>query len=222
VPARRASTRPPSARALAAASEQVAAVDGVMAALYRRHGPCTLSRPSARRGDRGAGPYFSALAESVLYQQLAGSAAAAIHRRLLDVVGELTPEAVAGAGDEALRGAGLSRAKAATIANLARAVASGELDLGAVATSPDDEVVATLSRLPGIGPWTAQMFCIFTLGRLDVWPTTDYGVRKGYAIAYGHEDLPAPRALADLGEPYRPYRSVAAWYLWRAVESPPG
>ena len=78
--------------------------------------------------------------------------------------------------------------------------------------------MAELVRLPGIGPWTAQMFCIFTLGRLDVWPVTDYGVRKGYAVAYGLPEPPAPRWLQEAGQPFRPWRSVAAWYLWRAAE----
>lgn len=200
--------------------EALAATDGVMAGLIADHGPCLLSRPSLRRGQRGAGAsHFAALAESVLYQQLAGSAAAAIHRRFVEALGgEVTPEAVLGAGFDALRGAGLSGSKASTISNLARAVAEGEIELEDLSRVPDEAVVAELVRLPGIGPWTAQMFCIFTLGRLDVWPVTDYGVRKGYATAYGLEDLPTPRSLTEAGERFRPHRSVAAWYLWRALD----
>ncbi|HET6794303.1 MAG TPA: hypothetical protein VFH45_07685 [Acidimicrobiales bacterium] len=193
--------------------------DPVMGRLIEAFGPPRLELPSSRGRARGQGEYFAALAESVLYQQLAGAAAAAIHRRFLEVLGgEATPEAVAAAGVDRLRTAGLSASKASTISNLARAVTVGELDLAEAARAPDDEVVASLTALPGIGPWTAQMFCIFTLGRLDVWPVTDYGVRKGYALAYGLEDLPTPRVLTAMGEPFRPYRSVAAWYLWRAVE----
>jgi DNA-3-methyladenine glycosylase II len=192
-----------------------------MAGLVAVHGPCLLRRPARRRsGPTAAAPFFAALAESVLYQQLAGAAAATIHRRFVEAVGgQVTPEAVAAAGFDALRGAGLSGSKARTISNLARAVTEGELDLDGLARAPDDEIVAELVRLPGIGPWTAQMFCIFTLGRLDVWPTTDYGVRKGYAAAYDLDELPSPRQLQEEGERFRPYRSVAAWYLWRAAET---
>ena len=204
-------------RALTKATGRLADADPVMAGLIERHGPCSLVSP--RRDPAAAATYFSALAESVLYQQLAGSAAAAIHRKLVAAVGDVTPDAVLAAGDGALRGAGLSRAKASTILNLARVVVAGELDLEAVAGGDDDEVVRRLVELPGIGPWTAHMFCIFTLGRLDVWPVTDYGVRKGYSIAYGTPELPTPRALTGEGERFRPYRSVAAWYLWRAVET---
>lgn len=192
-----------------------------MAGLVARHGPCLLTRPSVRGGEKGGGGYFAALAESVLYQQLAGSAAAAIHRRFMAAVGgSPTPAAVVAAGEDALRSAGLSRSKALTILGMAEAVLDGSLDLDALASGTDQEVVDGLVGLRGIGPWTAHMFCIFSLGRLDIWPVTDYGVRKGYAQAYRLTELPSPRALDAAGEPFRPQRSVAAWYLWRAAESP--
>ena len=213
--------RMPSRRALLDQAVVHLGADPVMARLIDVFGPPRLSRPSAGGGGgaKGEDAYFAALAESVLYQQLAGAAAAAIHRRFLEVLGgEATAAAVSAAGIDRLRSAGLSAAKASTISNLAGVVTTGELDLDRVARAPDDEVVASLTALPGIGPWTAQMFCIFTLGRLDVWPVTDYGVRKGYALAYSLEDLPTPKALTSMGEPFRPFRSVAAWYLWRAVE----
>jgi len=205
---------------LAEAELYLAAADPVMAELVARHGPCVLSRPSARRGRRAGASRFAALVESVLYQQLAGSAAAAIHARLVTALGgDVTPEAVLGAGEVVLRGAGLSGSKASTILGLSEAVADGSLGLERIGRRRDQDVVADLVKLRGIGPWTAQMFCIFTLGRLDVWPSSDYGVRKGYAVAYGLDDLPAPRWLEEAGEGFSPYRSVAAWYLWRAAEA---
>jgi len=205
---------------LAEAELHLAAADPVMAGLVARHGPCVLSRPSARRGSRAGASRFAALVESVLYQQLAGSAAAAIHARLVTALGgDVTPEAVLDAGEAVLRGAGLSGSKASTILGLSEAVADGSLGLDRIGRRRDQEIVTELVKLRGIGPWTAQMFCIFTLGRLDVWPSSDYGVRKGYAAAYGLDDLPAPRWLEEAGEAFSPYRSVAAWYLWRAAEA---
>ncbi|MHB1446006.1 MAG: DNA-3-methyladenine glycosylase family protein [Acidimicrobiales bacterium] len=205
---------------LAQAEAHLAAADPVMAGLVARHGPCVLSRPSARRGSRAGATRFGALVESVLYQQLAGSAAAAIHARFVTALGgDVTPETVLGAGEAVLRGAGLSGSKALTILGLAEAVADGSLGLDRIGRRSDQEIVAELVRLRGIGPWTAQMFCIFTLGRLDVWPASDYGVRKGYAVAYGLDDLPAARWLEQAGQHLSPYRSVAAWYLWRAAEA---
>ena len=204
---------------LGEAVSALAAADPVMAGLIDRHGPCLLLDASGRAAGRRLGSHFAALVRSVLYQQLAGRAAAAIHARFVAAVGgRVTPESVLAAGPDALRGAGLSGAKATTILGLARAAADGDLDFRRLARWEDDRVVAELVRLRGIGPWTAQMFCMFTLGRLDVWPTTDYGVRKGYASAYGLGELPSPRSLDAAGEPFRPWRSVAAWYLWRAVE----
>ena len=206
---------------MAAAQAALAAADPVMAGLIARHGDCQLRRPSARRGVRGAGDSrVAALVESVVYQQLAGSAAAAIHARLVAAVGgQVTAEAILAVPEETLRGAGLSGSKTATIRGIAVAAADGTIDLDAIDKKSDDDVVAELVQLRGIGPWTAQMFAMFTLGRLDVWPVGDYGVRKGYASAYGLAELPAPRWLQEAGEVLRPYRSVAAWYLWRAAEA---
>jgi 3-methyladenine DNA glycosylase/8-oxoguanine DNA glycosylase len=198
--------------ALAAATRKLARRDPVMAGLVKQHGPCRLGD---RRGQRS---HFGALVESVVYQQLAGTAARAIFGRLSDVVGDPpTPEGVLGAGDGALRGAGLSGSKAACIQALAEAAVAGQLGLDEMEKLPDEEVGARLTAVRGIGRWTADMFLIFQLGRLDVWPVGDYGVRKGYARAYGLSELPTPKALTALGEPLRPYRSVAAWYCWRAT-----
>jgi 3-methyladenine DNA glycosylase/8-oxoguanine DNA glycosylase len=205
-----------------AAETTLATGDDVLAVLIARHGPCTLARRSGstgRSGPAAADVYFAALAEAILYQQLAGKAAASIHRAFLaNFDGAPTPEAVLALAPEKLRQAGLSGAKATAIVALARGVVAGDLPLERIQHLDDEEVVRRLTAVRGIGPWTAHMFCIFTLGRLDIWPTTDYGVRKGYALAYGLAEPPTPRALQELGDRFRPYRSVAAWYLWRAVE----
>jgi 3-methyladenine DNA glycosylase/8-oxoguanine DNA glycosylase len=200
--------------ALVTATAELARRDPVMAQLAKQAGPSGLGQ---RRGQRSN---FWALCESVAYQQLAGKAAAAIFGRFVEAVGgEVTPERVLALSEAELRAPGLSGAKARCIRALAERAASGELALEALDDLPDDEIVAALSAVPGIGRWTAEMFLLFQLGRLDVWPVGDYGVRKGYALAYGLPELPSPKELAALGERFRPYRSVAAWYCWRAVEA---
>jgi DNA-3-methyladenine glycosylase II len=199
----------------AAASTELARRDRVMRGLAKRFGPCTI--PRSRMGN------FETLAESIVYQQLAGAAAATIwgrFRALFD--GEFTPEAVLAATDTALRGAGLSGNKAASIRDLASKVADGTVPLDRVSRLSDDALVERLVVVRGIGRWTAEMFLMFQLRRPDVWPVDDYGVRKGYAMAYGLPDLPKPKELMALGERFRPYRTTAAWYCWRAVESKDG
>ena len=209
------SSRGPSRRErLAAADAALSAVDPAMARLVDRFGPAALP------GRRVPGDHFGALARAVVHQQLAGRAAAAIHGRFAALFedGAPTPEAVVGMPDAVLRSAGLSGAKAASIRDLAERVADGRLRLDDLARRSDEEVVARLVTVRGIGRWTAEMFLIFTLGRLDVWPVDDYGVRSGYARAHGLPERPTPKELAVLGGAYRPWRSVAAWYCWRAVE----
>jgi len=201
---------------VAEASEELARRDPILADLIARAGPATLV--SRRR--RSADDHFAALAESILYQQLAGAAAAAIHGRFVALFDGLpTPGAVLALPVETLRGVGLSGAKAASIRDLAEKIESGVVQLDKVARLPDDEIVRELSLVRGIGRWTAEMFLIFRLGRLDVWPVDDLGVRKGYARLYGLAVPPKPKELDALGERYRPYRSVAAWYCWRAADT---
>jgi DNA-3-methyladenine glycosylase II len=164
--------------------------------------------------------HLASLVRAIVYQQLAGSAAAAIHGRLLAALGgEVTAEGLLALPPETLRSAGLSGAKAASLQDLASKVLDGTvvLDPPGLRAESDDEVVARLSTVRGIGKWTAEMFLMFQLRRLDVWPTGDLGVRKGYGLAWG---IPTPTAkqLDPLGDPYRPYRSVLAWYCWRAAE----
>jgi DNA-3-methyladenine glycosylase II len=190
--------------------------DPVLAALVERHGQAPRRRPA--RADRR----FEALAEAIVYQQLAGRAAATIHGRfVLALGGTVTPEAVLAASDEALAAAGLSRAKAASIRDLADHVASGRIALDRIGRLSDEEIVEHLTQVRGIGPWTAQMFLLSTLGRLDVWPTGDYGVRAGFGRAWGLPAIPTPKELDALGEPFRPYRSLVAWYCWRVVDDRP-
>jgi DNA-3-methyladenine glycosylase II len=163
---------------------------------------------------------FAALVRSITYQQLAGAAAAAIHGRFLKLfAGALSPAAVLALPEATMRSAGLSGSKTAAITDLARKVEDGTVPLHDVESISDDELVARLVQVRGIGRWTAEMFLIFQLRRLNVWPVDDYAVRKGWAIAHRLKDLPKPRALQAEGEVFRPYRTVAAWYCWRATDT---
>jgi DNA-3-methyladenine glycosylase II len=164
--------------------------------------------------------HFAALVRSIMYQQLAGAAATAIHGRFLKLFPDgLSPTAVLGLADGAMRSAGVSGAKAAAITDLARKAEDGTVPLADVDALSDDELVARLVQVRGIGPWTAEMFLIFQLRRLDVWPVDDYGVRKGWSTAHGLKETIKPRDLQAEGERFRPYRSIAAWYCWRVVDT---
>lgn len=195
------------------ASEELAARDPVIARLVATVGPCTIGV------GRPARTHFAELARMVCYQQLAGAAARTIHGRfeaLFD--GAPTPDAVLALPDEDLRSAGLSAAKAASIRDLAARVADGRVQLARIGRFDDEAVIAQLVTVRGIGRWTAEMFCMFQPRRLDLWPVDDLGVRKGYARIAGLEEMPSAKALGPLGDRFRPYRSVAAWYCWRAVD----
>ena len=195
----------------------VAGADPAMAAVVDRSPACVLRRDTP--GRPAGRDHFAALAESILYQQLAGKAAAAIHGRFLALFdGPPTPDRVLGVPYDALRGAGLSGAKARSISDLAAKVADGTVQLDGIEGRDDEDVIARLSQVRGIGRWTAEMFLMFDLGRVDVWPTGDFGVRKGFAIMHDLASMLSPAELNTLGDPYRPYRSVAAWYCWRAAE----
>jgi DNA-3-methyladenine glycosylase II len=194
-----------------AATAEVAARDPALAAVIEQAGPARL------RTKDPDGP-FGALARAIAYQQLAGKAASAIHGRFRALVpGSLTPESVLALPEEAMRGAGLSAAKTASIRDLADKAASGELALTNLTRLPDDEIVTRLVAVRGIGRWTAEMFLLFELRRLDVWPTGDLAVREGWRLAHALDAPPTPGQLELLGEPLRPVRSVAAWYCWQAV-----
>ena len=188
----------------------VAAADPLMAAFIERAG---AFEPRA-----GAGDYFASLARSILFQQLAGRAAAAIHTRFVAAIGgEVTPAAVLAVSPEALRGAGLSANKTAAILDLATKATDGSVPLRELTMLDDDEIIARLSAVRGIGRWTAEMFLLFELQRMDVWPVEDYGVRNGWTTIHSLPTLIKPKELQVEGERFRPYRSVAAWYCWRAV-----
>jgi DNA-3-methyladenine glycosylase II len=195
------------------ATAELVGRDRVVDALIARHG-VPPRRPVVRAGGR-----FAALAEAIVYQQLAGKAAASIHGRFVAAVGgAVTPEAVIAVDPRSLRGSGLSAAKAGSIRDLAEHVVSGEIVLDRIGRLSDEEIVDQLTRVRGIGPWTAQMFLLITLGRPDVWPTGDFGVRAGFARAWGLPDVPTSKELTVLGEPFRPFRSLVAWYCWQEVD----
>ena len=162
------------------------------------------------------------MAESIVYQQLSGKAAATIFGRVRALYPRrkwFSPQLVLATPDEKLRAAGLSRNKSAAIKDLAAKTLDGTIPTkAAFHRMSDEEIIARLTTVRGIGRWTVEMMLLFDLGRLDVWPVDDYGVRKGYAKTFGKRKLPKPKELHARGEKWRPYRSVAAWYFWRALD----
>jgi DNA-3-methyladenine glycosylase II len=197
--------------------QHLAATDPRLAALIAR------SRPYQVRPGRLVRP-FDALAESIVYQQLSGKAAATIFGRVRALYPRrkwFSPQLVLATPDERLRAAGLSRNKTAAIKDLAAKTLDGTIPTSAALhRMSDEEIIARLTTVRGIGRWTVEMMLLFDLGRLDVWPVDDYGVRKGYAKTFGKRKLPKPKELHARGEKWRPYRSVAAWYFWRALDVP--
>jgi DNA-3-methyladenine glycosylase II len=201
----------------AAADAQLRAADPVLAALIDRQGP--LPEPPAR------GDHYGALVRAIVGQQLSTKAARAIHERLLERFGGRAPapEELLGMDAEELRAAaGLSRAKVVFLRSLAEHVVAGDLDLDRVATLSDDEVVAELTAVKGVGVWTAHMFLIFQLGRPDVLPVGDLGIRRAVERAYGLRDLPSASELEAMAEPWRPHRTAACLHLWRSLDATPG
>lgn len=189
--------------------------DPILGAVIDRVGPY---RPEPRAHDS----HFGALLRAIVYQQLSGKAAGTIHGRFLDLYGgEPTPAQLLDTPDETLRAAGLSRQKLTYMRDLARHVHEGRLPLDAVAELSDDELIRALVAVKGIGRWTAQIFAMFRLNRLDVLPELDLGVQKGVQLAYRLEALPKPKELMAIGERWAPYRSIASWYWWRYVELAP-
>jgi len=163
---------------------------------------------------------FAALVRSIMYQQLAGAAATAIHGRFLKLFAAgLSPTAVLALPDGAMRSAGVSGSKSAAILDLARKISDGTVPMQDLNDLSDDELVGRLVQVRGIGRWTAEMFLIFQLRRLDVWPVDDYGVRKGWAQAHDLKEPPKPKVLQAEGDRFKPYRTIAAWYCWRAVDT---
>jgi DNA-3-methyladenine glycosylase II len=187
--------------------------DAVLARVIAGVGPLTLEPRD------GA---FRKLSRAIFFQQLAGPAARAILGRVLatlrsDEDNWYTPAQLLAASDEQLRGAGLSRQKMVYLRDLADKFASGELSEGVLHEFDDEEVIKRVSAVKGIGRWTGEMFLIFSLGRPDVLPVDDLGVRRGMQIAYGMADLPKPDEMRSIAEPWRPYRSAGTWYMWRSL-----
>jgi DNA-3-methyladenine glycosylase II len=194
--------------------------DKTLAAVMKERGP--IDPATDRRASR-PDPY-EALARAIVGQQLSTKAAASIWSRVLELFDGETPdpEVLLRKRPQTLRKAGLSNAKVEFLRDLARRVKDGELDLSRLKDLPDEDVVATLIEVKGIGRWTAEMFLIFHLGRPDVVSTGDLGIRRAVQIAYGMDDLPGPEELERIAEEWRPHRTLACLYLWRSLAATPG
>ena len=199
------------------AIDHLAGTDPRFAALIARARPFdVVAQPLVRP--------FDSLAESIAYQQLSGKAAATIFGRVRALYPKrkwLDPKLVLATSDETLRACGLSRSKTVALKDLATKTLDGTVPSGRVlARMSDEEIIERLTAVRGIGRWTVEMLLLFQLGRLDVWPVADYGVQKGFAKTFGRRRLPTPKQFLKIGEKWRPYRSVAAWYFWRALDAP--
>jgi DNA-3-methyladenine glycosylase II len=199
----------------AEAIKHLTKADKVLGRLIRKVGPCGW-KPERRRSP------FESLVQAVAHQQLNGTAAKTILGRVKALYpGRAfpSPEGLLATPDEKLRAAGLSRAKVASIKDIAAKTLEGIVPTSrAIARMDNDTIITQLTGIRGVGPWTVEMLLMFKLGRTDVLPATDFGVRKGFALTYKLKDLPAPKDLLEHGERWRPYRSFAAWYLWRALD----
>jgi DNA-3-methyladenine glycosylase II len=196
--------------------EHLAATDPRVAALIARSLRYNIKTPASIRP-------FDSLAESIAYQQLSGKAVATIWgraRALYPRKRYLDPKLILATPDEKLRAAGLSRSKVAALKDLAAKTIDGTVPSArALAKMTDEEIIERLVAVRGIGRWTVEMLLLFDLGRPDVWPVHDYGVRKGFAKIFGKRKLPTPKQLMKHGKKFQPYRSVAAWYFWRALDN---
>ena len=192
---------------------EIAARDKKLARVIAAHPLCTIGQ-----GEKPV-THFESLVESVISQQLAVKAAETIYIRVKKLAGgKVTPARIALIAEKEMREAGVSGAKFRTIQGIASAALTKEIKINSLHTIENDEVIFTqLTSLWGVGPWTVDMFMIFQLGRLDIWPTGDLGVRRGWEKIYALTDEITPKELEGKGEKFRPYRSVVAWYCWRAL-----
>jgi len=190
--------------------------DPVLARLIKVHGPCGLA--AAQRAD-----HFTAIVRAITGQQLSTKAASTIFARLVALMpgGQVTPEGLAAVSDEQLRAVGMSRQKIAYFRDLAAKVMSGEVPLDLLDAMSDDEVITSLTRIKGIGRWSAEMFLMFRLHRPDVLPVDDLGIVNAVKNVYGLRKRPTADRIRKLGEAWKPYRSVASWYLWRSLDNEP-
>jgi DNA-3-methyladenine glycosylase II len=204
---------------LSEADEHLRSVDHVMRRLIDDRGP--IDPDTDRRGSR-PDPY-EALARAIVGQQLSTKAARSIWERLVEIVGGTFPEPAEflAVDAETIRSAGLSRSKVNFLRDLAERIEDGRLDLERLVELSDEDVIAALTEIKGVGPWTAEMFLIFHLGRPDVVSTGDLGIRRAAQIEYGLDDLPGPTDLERIAEPWRPHRTLACLYLWRSLDNAP-
>jgi DNA-3-methyladenine glycosylase II len=188
--------------------------DPVLANLIRQHGPCRLA--DAVRVD-----HFSALVRAIIFQQLSTKAASTIHDRLVALFPErrVTPAALCAISEEQFRSAGVSRQKSMYLRDLCDKLASGEVQLESIESLDDEDVIGALTKVKGIGRWTAEMFLMFRLHRPDVLPVGDLGIVSAVQKAYGLRKRPTPQRLLKLGDAWKPYRSIACWYLWRSLDN---
>jgi DNA-3-methyladenine glycosylase II len=191
--------------------------DPVLAAIIRRHGPCGLGAVRERFD------HFQMIVRAIVFQQLSTKAATTIHNRMVALMPDSRPTvaALGALSDEQLRTVGISRQKAGYLRDLCAKVGSGDVQLDDLDAMTDDEVIASLTRIKGIGRWSAEMFLIFRLLRPDVLPVGDLGILTAVKKAYGLKKPPTPDRLRKIGEAWRPYRSVASWYLWRSLDNEP-
>jgi DNA-3-methyladenine glycosylase II len=188
--------------------------DPVLAKVIARVGPCRLEQ-------RRTGTHYDALVRSIVFQQLSGKAAGTIHRRFSELYPKKRPRAelVLKTDDASLRGAGLSRQKIGYLRDLSARVVDGTLPLAHLGRLSDDSIIEHLVQVKGIGRWTVQMFLMFRLGRPDVLPELDLGIQSAIQRAYGLAKRPTPKEVVVIGETWRPYATVASWYLWRSLEN---
>lgn len=188
--------------------------DPILARIIDEIGPCRLGKAQKRWS------YFQVLVEAIIYQQVSMKAGATVYGRFKRLFGQKRfprPEDVINMPDSQLRGIGLSGQKASYLKDLALKIQSKSVPVGRLCAKADDEIIEALTQVRGIGRWTAEMFLMFRLGRLDVLPVKDLGLQKGIQKAYGFKSLPHPKTVARIAKPWRPYRSIGTWYMWRHI-----
>ena len=184
--------------------------DPVLAGIIQRVGPCRIEYGE---------PTFASLAEAIVYQQLNGKAALTIFNRFADLAGRpLTPEGILKLSEQQMRSAGLSKQKLSYIRSLAELTTRGEVEFHRFPEMPDEAVIEELTKVKGVGTWTAQMFLMFTLRRMDVLPTGDYGIQAAIRKHYRKRKMPKPAVMEKIARPWAPYRTIACWYLWRSID----
>lgn len=211
--ATRTSREPASASQFRKAIQHLRLSDPLLAGVIEKVGPCRMEFGP---------PEFHSLAEAIVYQQLNGKAAVTIFKRFAALAGEpLTPRGILKLSDQQMRAAGLSKQKTSYLRDMAERASRGDLDFSRLHEFTDDEVIAHLTQVKGVGVWTAHMFLMFTLKRPNVLPTGDFGIRMSMKKLYRKRQMPTPEQMAKIAKAWEPYRSVACWYLWRSLDSKP-